>query len=330
MNIIFSILIAFLLVTVLVQIIRISELLAEVNKKNVNDVTEKDNDIQGKIYFLVFCIFIGFVIWQMIAWNHFLLPGASSDHGEIIDGLMSFTMNLILVAFFILTPMLAYFSLKYRGKKGNSAYYYTHNNKLEIIWTVGPTIILTGVIIYGLNVWNKVMNANTDNATVIELYGKQFNWTARYSGADNTLGKANFKLVKGKNKLGVDMQDEFSQDDFVIEGPVDTLHLVIDKPVLLRFRSQDVIHSAFLPHFRVQMNCVPGMWTQFAFTPNKTTAQMQEEEGDDFTYVVLCNKICGATHFNMRMPVLVETQEEYDKWLAKQKLLKTTLTLKTN
>jgi len=330
MNIIFSLLITFLLITVLVQVVRISELLAEVNKKNVNDVTEDDNDLQGKIYFLVFILFIGFVIWQMFAWNHFILPDASSDHGEIIDGLMSFTMNLILVAFFVLTPILAYFLFKYRGRKGNSAFYYTHNNKLEIIWTVAPTIVLTGVIIYGLNVWNKVMNADTENATVIELYGKQFNWMARYSGEDNTLGKANFKLVEGKNKLGVDMQDEFSQDDFVIEGPVDTLHLVIGKPVLLRFRSQDVIHSAFLPHFRVQMNCVPGMWTQFAFTPNKTTAQMQEEEGDDFTYVVLCNKICGATHFNMRMPVLVETQEEYNKWLAKQELLKTTLTLKTN
>ena len=330
MNIIFSLLITFLLITVLVQVVRISELLAEVNKKNVNDVTEDDNDLQGKIYFLVFILFIGFVIWQMFAWNHFILPDASSDHGEIIDGLMSFTMNLILVAFFVLTPILAYFLFKYRGRKGNSAFYYTHNNKLEIIWTVAPTIVLTGVIIYGLNVWNKVMNADTENATVIELYGKQFNWMARYSGEDNTLGKANFKLVEGKNKLGVDMQDEFSQDDFVIEGPVDTLHLVIGKPVLLRFRSQDVIHSAFLPHFRVQMNCVPGMWTQFAFTPNKTTAQMQEEEGDDFTYVVLCNKICGATHFNMRMPVLVETQEEYNKWLAKQQLLKTTLTLKTN
>ena len=330
MNIIFSLLITFLLITVLVQVVRISELLAEVNKKNVNDVTEKDNDVQGKIYFLVFILFLGFVIWQMIAWNHYILPDASSDHGEIIDGLMSFTMNLILVAFFVLTPILAYFLFKYRGRKGNTAFYYTHNNKLEIIWTVAPTIVLTGVIIYGLNVWNKVMNADTENATVIELYGKQFNWMARYSGEDNTLGKANFKLVEGKNKLGVDMQDEFSQDDFVIEGPVDTLHLVIGKPVLLRFRSQDVIHSAFLPHFRVQMNCVPGMWTQFAFTPNKTTAQMQEEEGDDFTYVVLCNKICGATHFNMRMPVLVETQEEYNKWLAKQELLKTTLTLKTN
>ena len=321
MTLLLFFLVVFLLITVLVQIMRISELLAEVNKKN---------DSQGKLYFIILLAFLGFVIWQMIEWSHFLLPEASSQHGKIIDALMSFTMNLILVAFFVLTPILAYFSLKYRGKKGNSAFYYTHNNRLEIIWTVIPTIILTGVIIYGLNTWNKVMNADTEGATVIEVYGKQFKWLARYSGPDNTLGTANYKMVKGKNKLGVDMQDEYAEDDIVIEGPMDTIHLVNNKPVLFKFRSQDVIHSAYLPHFRVQMNCVPGLITQFAFTPTKTTAEMKKTEGEDFEYLILCNKICGMTHYNMQMPVLVETQEEYDEWISKQKTLNATLTLKTN
>ena len=103
------------------------------------------------------------------------------------------------------------------------------------------------------------------------------------------------------------------------------VHLVIDEPVLLKFRSQDVIHSAFLPHFRVQMNCVPGMTTQFGFTPTKTTAQMKESEGDDFEYILLCNKICGASHYNMQMKFIVETQEEYDIWLASQENLETKL-----
>jgi cytochrome c oxidase subunit 2 len=106
------------------------------------------------------------------------------------------------------------------------------------------------------------------------------------------------------------------------------VHLPVNKSVLLKFRSRDVIHSAFLPHFRVQMNCVPGLSTQFAFTPTKTTAQMKESEGDDFEYVLLCNKICGSAHFNMQMKFIVESEEDYNKWISSQKTLKNTLTLK--
>jgi len=211
--------------------------------------------------------------------------------------------------------MLFYFVFKYRGKESNKAYFLSHNNKLEVVWTVIPTIILTALIIFGLKTWDKAMNVEISESTkVIEVYGKQFNWTARYSGLDNKLGTANYKLVKGKNTLGVDMLDVNSADDKMARE----VHLVVDEPVLLKFRSQDVIHSAFLPHFRVQMNCVPGMTTQFGFTPTKTTAQMKESEGADFEYVLLCNKICGASHFNMQMKFIVETQEEYDIWIASQ------------
>ena len=141
---------------------------------------------------------------------------------------------------------------------------------------------------------------------------------ARMSGEDNKLGRANFKLVEGKNTLGIDMKDINSADDKLSRE----IHLVVDKPVLLKNRSQDVIHSAYLPHFRVQMNCVPGLTTQFGFTPTQTTAEMKKQEGEDFEYVLLCNKICGAAHYNMQMKFIVETQEEHDIWLSTQKTLK--------
>ena len=169
------------------------------------------------------------------------------------------------------------------------------NNKLELIWTVVPTIVLTGVIIFGLRTWDRAMNADVTDATVIEVYSKQFQWTARVSGDDNKLGKANYKFVTGKNSLGVDMEDKNAADDKLVRE----VHLVVDKPVLLKFRSQDVIHSAFLPHFRVQMNCVPGLSTQFAFTPTQTTSEMKEQEGDDFEYVLLCNNIIGNILFRI-------------------------------
>ena len=253
-----------------------------------------------------------------------MLVAGSSVHGEIIDGLMSFTMNLILVVFFILTPMLFYFCYRYRGNKNNTAYYYLHNNKLELIWTIAPAIVLTGVIIYGLKTWEIAMNPDTSNSKVIEIYSRQFDWTARYSGQDNRLGSANYRLVKGRNQLGVDLEDQYAVDDIVVKE----VHLIKGEPVLLKFRSQDVIHSAFLPHFRVQMNCVPGMTTQFAFTPTKTTNEMRETEGEDFDYVLLCNKICGAAHYNMQMKFIVETKQEYDVWINQQKTLHNTLTLK--
>lgn len=310
-------LVALLVIVALVQLTRVSELLAELKNQDVNTVTDDDNKTQGVLFLVIGMAFVAFVIWQMLEWNHLLLPGAASVHGEKIDVLMKFSMTLILVVFFILTPMLFYFAYKYRGNTNKKAYFLSHNNKLEFVWTIIPTIVLTGVIIYGLKVWDETMNVDTSGAKVIELYSEQFKWTARSSGADNTLGASNYKLVTSTNAIGVDMRDKNSLDDKLIRE----VHLVVDQPVLLKFRSRDVIHSAFLPHFRVQMNCVPGLSTQFAFTPTKTTKEMKEQEGEDFEYVLLCNKICGSAHYNMQMQFIVETQSEYDAWIASQKTL---------
>ena len=180
-----------------------------------------------------------------------------------------------------------------------------------------PTVVLTALIIYGLRTWDRAMNVDVSDSTIIEVYSKQFGWTARSAGKDNILGKSNFRLVDNTNVLGVDMEDPNAADDKVLRE----VHLVVGKPVLLKFRSQDVIHSAFLPHFRVQMNCVPGLSTQFGFTPTKTTKEMKDQEGEDFEYILLCNKICGSAHYNMQMTFIVETQEEYDAWIASKKTL---------
>ena len=313
-----------LTIAAMVQLVRVNELLSEITNKDTNEVTDEDNNKNGILFLIIGFGFLAFVIWQMITWDHLLLPPASSVHGAEIDTLMKVSMTLILVVFFALSPMLFYFAYKYRGRKENKAYFFAHNNKLEIVWTVVPTIILTALIIYGLRTWDRAMNPDISEATVIEVYSKQFDWTARYSGTDNILGDANYKLVEGRNTLGVDVNDENSADDIVVRE----VHLPVNKPVLLKFRSRDVIHSAFLPHFRVQMNCVPGLSTQFAFTPTKTTAEMKESEGEAFEYVLLCNKICGSAHFNMQMKFIVESEEDYNKWLSSQKTIQNTLTLK--
>ena len=158
------------------------------------------------------------------------------------------------------------------------------------------------------------------------------------------------RLIEGANQLGVDTSDPNAQDDIVVND----LHLPLGRKILFKMRSQDVLHSAYMPHFRAQMNCVPGMITQFAFTPSITTEQMRLDEevmgkvsrinsirrknsieliakGEEalepyeFDYLLLCNKICGTNHYNMQMKIIVETQEQYDAWIAQQATIATSL-----
>ena len=120
------------------------------------------------------------------------------------------------------------------------------------------------------------MNFDEDeDALVIELYAQQWNWKARYAGEDNVLGDANVRFLNdydGRNIVGIDSSDPNGLDDVVV---TQEFHLPVDRKVIFKFRSQDVLHSAYMPHFRAQMNCVPGMVTEFSFTPTVTTADMR-------------------------------------------------------
>ncbi len=313
--------------------------------------SEKDNNINGYLM-LMFVVFIYVIcIVSFWKWGKVMLPESASEHGVGIDQLWLISMIIIFIVGIITQWLLHYFAFKYRGKKGLRATFYADNDKLEFIWTIIPVIVLAGLIIYGLFTWTDIMNIDTeDDPLVVELYAYQFDWRARYGGDDNTLGEANVRLIEGVNQLGVDASDPNAQDDII----VNELHLPVGRKILFKMRSQDVLHSAYMPHFRAQMNCVPGMITQFAFTPTKTTLEMRESEeivnkvkrineirrensvalvaaGDEalepyeFDYLLLCNKICGNTHYNMQMKIIVETQEEYDAWIAEQATLAQTL-----
>jgi len=115
--------------------------------------------------------------------------------------------------------LLFYFSYKYSGKKGQVATYFSDNNKLEFIWSSIPAIVLAVLIFFGLYSWTDIMfvNEKVEKPIVIEIYAQQFKWTARYSGEDNVLGKANVRLIDGINSLGVDLSDKNAQDDIVTD-----------------------------------------------------------------------------------------------------------------
>lgn len=345
---------AFLVVLVIIlfgisvwQMNRIFQL-AKTKPLNHPDIaTDTDNNQQGYLMlgFLAFIYILTIVSFWL--WFDTLLPESGSEHGSKIDNLMLVSMIIIFFVGIITQGILHYFAFIYRGNKVKRATFYADNDKLEFIWTIIPVIVLAGLIIYGLFTWTDIMNVDKDaDPLVVELYAQQFNWKARYGGNDNTLGEANVRLIEGVNQLGVDPADPNGQDDKIVTE----LHLPVGRKVLLKMRSQDVLHSAYMPHFRAQMNCVPGMITQFAFTPTVTTADMRandyiiekvaninkirkdksealvangEEalEPYEFDYLLLCNKICGISHYNMQMKIIVESEEDYKAWLAEQPTL---------
>ena len=311
-------LIVIVAVLVVAQLVRIFELSARLKGDDYREPTDNENDVQGKMLLAFMFLFIGGTIYLTFRYMHVFLPVSASEHGVAVDNLWDWSMGIIIAVFLITNPILFWFSYKYRGKKDAQAVHFAHSTKLELAWTVAPAVVLAGLIGYGLTTWNQIVDADTEDAVVIEVYSRQFDWTFRYAGADGILGDAAPALIEGANILGVDLNDEASNDDIVTTE----LHLPKDRPVLLKFRSQDVIHSAYLPHFRVQMNTVPGMVTQFAFTPTMTTEDMREETGnEEFDYILLCNKICGTAHYNMQRTVVVESEADYNAWLKEQTTL---------
>ncbi|MGB5403890.1 MAG: cytochrome c oxidase subunit II [Robiginitalea sp.] len=326
------------------QMTKIFEL-SQVRAKSGNSevATDEDNRYNGYLMF-VFLVFIyGITIFSFWKYGKYLLPEASSAHGAEYDSLLLWSFVIIFIVQFLTQALLHYFAYKYRGKEGTKALFFADNNYLEFIWTIIPVIVLAGLILWGLYTWTNIMDINEeDDPLIVELYAQQFNWTARYGGADNVLGDANVRLINidRANVLGLDESDPNASDDIIVKE----LHLPVGRKVNFKFRSQDVLHSAYMPHFRAQMNCVPGMTTEFSFTPTVTTAEMRlrpetvdkvkrtnairaekaargEPNSDpwEFDYVLLCNKICGKSHYNMQMKIIVETEEEYQAWLEGQK-----------
>jgi len=367
-----KVLIVLFVLIFLAQIIRVFEISSNIGK-NKNEVTDSSNNINGIFLLIAGIVLLVFFFWQRAEWMHLTLQTPASEHGVIIDKLWDTTMGLIMFVFLLLTPMLFGIAYYFRGRQDRKASFITHNNKLEIFWTAIPAVVLLALISYGLNVWGKIVNQDVSDAIVVEVYAKQFGWSARYAGEDNKLGSANVRYVGGRNELGVISKNTKENQIKAIDEKIDKLlaeiensdnpaekklksarleklekkrktlltyfittseeqllaaeddvvtkelHLPVGKKVLFKFRSQDIIHSAFLPHFRVQMNCVPGTTTQFAFTPTVTSEDMKKEMDNElFDYVLLCNKICGNAHYNMQMKVIVESEEDFNKWMESQ------------
>ena len=153
-------------------------------------------------------------------------------------------------------------------------------------------------------------------ATVVRVVAEQFAWNVHYAGADGRFGRTDIKLVSADNPLGLDRSDASAKDDIT---DINNLHVPVDRPVLVQLLSKDVIHSFGLYEMRVKQDAIPGMQIPVWFIPTVTTADMRRNLGKaDFEYEIACSQLCGLGHYRMRGVVIVETADEFQKWMAEQ------------
>jgi cytochrome c oxidase subunit 2 len=364
---------------------RVYELTSALRGKREEEITERDSKMNARLMWAFPFAYFGFFLWLTVSYKKHMLPVSASEHGVWLDDLMNFNWAILIVAFFITNILLFYFAGKYYFRKDRRAYYYPHNNKWELAWTLVPAVVMIGIIIYGLAVWNRIVAPAPAGTPKVELYAQQFNWTARYPGKDGKLGATDFRLINESNPMGIvtpkaiktridellaeavaeekklaqeqdmlspakvtEMEDHIKhvrrvagrivnlrtlmEQDIAEKGEesqykhggddviIKEFHLPLRENVELLIRSKDVIHSVYLPHLRAQMNAVPGMTTVIHMKPTISTDSMRMVMKDPaFDFVLLCNKICGASHYNMQMPLIVESPAAYKTWLDGQK-----------
>jgi len=247
-----------------------------------------------------------------------LLPVAACENGVNYDMMFKVTITVTGIVFFATQALLFWFAFRYQSSEKRTSFYFPHSNKLEVLWTTVPALAMAVLVAIGLKNWSAATSDAPANATVVEVVGKQFNWIVRYPGKDNELGKRTFRNINDANNiLGQDWSDPHNMDDIIAQNG--ELHLVVGKPVKLLIGSRDVIHDVGLAHFRMKMDAVPGITTTMWFTPTITTDSMKEiTHNPDFVYEISCDQMCGKGHYSMRGTVIVETQAQYDAWMAKQ------------
>lgn len=328
-----------LIVIVIIQIGKVTDLAAKIRGE---EAVQYESNKRTANFMLLFMIgFLILTIWSAWHYKNWMLGygphEAASAHGGSLDSAFNITLFFTGIVFVLTHIALFWFAYKYRGRKGVISEFMPHDNKLEVIWTAVPAVVMCFLVIRGLVAWNEVMADVADGEPHIEIEatGQQFLWHLRYPGPDGKLGARNFKLIKaGENPLGQDWMDDKNLDDMM---PADIV-LPVGKKVRVRITALDVLHNFFLPHFRVKMDAVPGMPTYFVFTPTKTTEEYRQElskypeyqqpsDPNDpkspplwktFEYELACAELCGKGHFSMKKLVKIVSEEEYEKWLKEQ------------
>lgn len=277
-----------------------------------------NNSLQASLLLAFLIAFLGFVYYSFAVWGDWAWRPAATEHGKEIDTMFIITTIITTIVLVLVHILLLVFSYIYRMRANRKAYFYPHNDAIERLWTIVPAIVLTVLVLFGFFTWRSITNVPEElrkSALQIEVLGEQFMWTVRYPGNDGEFGKRNYKMTTPTNGYGIDFNDKSAWDD--IKG--DDIVIPVNRSVRFHILSKDIIHSFYIPDFRVQINAVPGMTNYFQFTPTITTEEMRDKMNDpQYNFVMLCAKICGESHYNMQKNVVVVTEAEYKEWLSKQ------------
>lgn len=211
------------------------------------------------------------------------LPEQVSTYAAPIDDMFHLIMWITGIIFVVVESILLFFVVKYRHRKGRQAHYTHGNNRVEVVWTIVPALICVILALLSRRLWEDIKEHMPHDALEIQVTGEQFAWNFRYAGPDGKFGTA---------------------DDILT---LNQLHFPVGKPVIATLTSKDVIHSFFLPEFRVKQDLVPGMTTHIWFEANRVGH-----------WEIACAELCGLGHYRMKGFVTVDTPEDFQKWLVEQ------------
>lgn len=232
--------------------------------------------------------------------NIYGMPVNATLNGIQVDTILNFIFWLTIFVFFATQSIYVYYLIKYRRRPGVKAHYSHGNNTLEIIWTTLPTIVFLGLAIYGNRVWTDIHRPAPADAINIEITGYQFAWDIRYPGPSGILARSDVTKITPENKFGIDPTDPRAKEDFTSTELV----IPVGRPVHVFLRSRDVIHSFYVPEFRLYQDAVPG----------RTIAWVWFQTLRQGNFQLACSQLCGKGHYNMKAPIRVVSQEEYEKW----------------
>ncbi|MDR7482530.1 MAG: cytochrome c oxidase subunit II [Armatimonadota bacterium] len=259
----------------------------------------------ARVAALIAATMVAGVAFTLLARGRWWLPPVASVHGVLIDRLFYSTLWITGAIFILVHAFLGYLVWRHGARGDERAAHWHEHRRLELTYTIVPAVGLAVMVSMSAVVWSRIHSAPPADAMVVEVRGEQFAWMARYPGPDGTFGRTDPRLIDlRRNPFGLDPADPAAADDVVSRD----LHLVVDRPVRVRVRARDVIHSFFIAEFRVKQDAVPGMTVETWFTPTRTG-----------TYEIACAELCGVGHYVMRGRVVVERQAAFDAWLGQQR-----------
>jgi cytochrome c oxidase subunit 2 len=238
------------------------------------------------------------------------MPPDASEHGPRIDALNANVHWLMLILFVIWGLLFAYMLWRFRASKQPKALYHGTHSHLSTYAEAGVAVVEVILLVgFSIPLWYRWTQRPepSKNPLEVRLVAEQFAWNVHYPGPDGVFGKMNVKLVSSSNPLGLDPNDPTAKDDVVT---LNQLHMQVNRPIIVRITSKDVIHSFSLPYMRVKQDALPGMEVPVHFTPIKTSGAE--------TWEIACAQLCGLGHYRMRGQYHVQTKADFDKWYASE------------